>query len=104
MILIIIFAFLTAIFFAKKIENHFQYYKIIYPDRYKDANSIIEAMKRFYTINPIFFMPFFLKRQRKLEIRDKNLESLAFKIIRACYSFYIALVLLFISGLIYIKF
>ena len=75
MMLIIVIAFGLAISLAYKIEINFQYYKKIKPEKYKNLNSVIDAMNKFHFINPLLFLPVFANRQKKMESENSELRN-----------------------------
>lgn len=100
-VLIIILFFLLAISLAYKIESNFQYYKILYPKKLGIYNSIIDAINKFNFINPLIFLPFFYKRNKKLENNKIELKVLAKRINKSCSAFYIIVFLIIIAVLAY---
>jgi hypothetical protein len=80
--------FILLILFALKIEYHFSYFKILYPDRLNKYSSFVDSQTRFSPkitdIKIEAFLPYFTGRRKDLEKDNYKLNRLATKIITTC--------------------
>ena len=85
------------IFHFIKVENHFSYLKIVFPERLKKYNTYFDASNKFcFDIDDlkfIAFMPLFLRRRKDLELKNEPLKRLAIKIETNCQQEYLSFVL-----------
>lgn len=89
-----ILAFIIMIYFARKFEDHFSYYKILYPDKLDKYSSIMDSLSKFSSINISdikfkCFLPTFSDRNKKLESNNHQLAIFAKKIVNSILMIYI---------------
>lgn len=102
-IILVILFFIILILLFSKVENHFSYYKILDPEKFKDVNSLFEAQKKLIFYNPRFYdllyIPLFTNRNKKIENNNPHLKKIGEKIKLQCYLIWL-FILIFITIII----
>jgi hypothetical protein len=85
----VVFMFGFAIIYAIKMDHHFDYYKLIFPEKFKDATSFTDSMQKFIFIDLdlllSIMLPIFINRYKEIEEQNIKVKDLSKKIIRECY-------------------
>lgn len=96
-ILLFIFFFILLLLIGLKIEDHFSYLKILYPDKYRSIGSYMGAGTKIRRIDPSIrlklFIPIFDDRNFKAEENDWKLKKLGTKLTKRCYQIWIVAVI-----------